>query len=101
MARNRLVTVADAEGWVHHHGNVFRCPVYLSARDGGGFTATAAVLPGVRGHGTTEAEALSRVTEALRVAIAAHKATAERVPWLNPPLKPEPGAVTRWVFPHV
>jgi predicted RNase H-like HicB family nuclease len=101
MAINKMVTLADSGGWVEHRGDVFRCAVYLYPRDGGGFTAAAAVLPGVTGSGNTEAEALLRVTEALEGAIAIHKAATRTVPWENPPLKPAPGAVTRWIFPHI
>jgi predicted RNase H-like HicB family nuclease len=101
MAINKMLTIADADGWVEHHGDVFRCPVYLHPRDGGGFTATVAVLSGVNASGTTEAEVLLRVTEALESAIAVHKSATGTVPWINTPLKPATGTVVRWVFPHV
>jgi hypothetical protein len=63
--------------------------------------AVAAALPGVVGIGANETEALADVTRAFKTAIERYTAGGGQIPWLQNPAEPEPGAVTRWVFPEV
>src|SRR4051795_13117149 len=87
---------ADEGAWQEHHGDAYRCPVYLT-EDNGRYTASAATLGGIVAEGATEAEALAKVTAALATSISGHKAAGRPIPWTGP--APEkPGTLTRWVI---
>jgi predicted RNase H-like HicB family nuclease len=89
---------SDADDWKGHHGNLYRCQVYLYHEKEGGFSAVAAGLPGVASQGETERQALANVAEALAGVISVYKEGGGKVPWADKPREPEPGAITRWVF---
>jgi predicted RNase H-like HicB family nuclease len=91
---------SDAGGWKGHHGNLYRCRVYLypDPEGEGGFSAVAAGLPGVASQGETERQALANIAEALAGVISVYKESGGKVPWADRPREPEPGAITRWVF---
>ena len=87
---------ADGE-WKEHHGDTYRCVVYLTSVPGG-YSARAPTLPGIVAQGGTEQEALANVQQALVAAIKGYKATGGRIPWTEAPSEETPGATVRWVF---
>ena len=86
--------------WRQHKGDMYRCMVYLTPEDEGGFSVVAAQLPGVASQGSTEQEALANIVEAFEGAIAVYKEMGQGIPWTKTPLEPERGAVLRWVIVH-
>jgi hypothetical protein len=96
----RSVTVTDSSEPTRPAGKVFRCQVNLSQREGV-FVAVAAALPGVAGVGATETESLADIVRAFKVVLPRYLSAAGKIPWLAEPVEPEPGGVTRWVFPEI
>jgi len=86
--------------WQEYKGGVYRCLVYLTEEDEGGFSVVAAQLPGVASQGDSEQEALANIVEAFQGAIEVYKEQGAGIPWLKTPEEPERGAVQRWVIVH-
>jgi predicted RNase H-like HicB family nuclease len=87
-----------ADDWKEHHGNLYRCQVYLYHEKEGGFSVIAASLPGVASQGETEQQALANITEAFAGVISVYEESGGKIPWTDRPREPGPGAVARWVF---
>src|SRR5438046_2445876 len=96
MTPKKIQLIDDAGGWSVYTGGVYRCQVFLSKQDDGGFLAVVAPLADVTARGATESEALANVTAALVNAIPTRR-TSAGVPWTEPPM-PQPDALVRWVF---
>lgn len=93
--RNARFVELGPDGWVEHHGDLYRVPVHLTA-EGGGAVAAAARLAGVVGRGATPAEALEDAGRQAAAVIRAAKAAGRPIPWTDPVPAP-PGAVTRYL----
>ena len=93
---NALTIISAEGGWTEHHGDAYRCPIYLFASPTG-FSAKAATLPGVAAQGPTAKDALEGVEKALAVAISDFKKTG-RIPWSEMATESPEGSLTRWVI---
>lgn len=99
---SKMIDLGGAPGdWSEYNGNLFRCQVYLTPEEDGGFSAVAATLPGIASEGDTEKEAMEAIREALEAAITEYLSAGETVPWLSTPRDASPGSLTRWVFARV
>ena len=96
-----LLKEDEMDKWQEHSGNVYRCAVHLIPEQGGGFSAVAPLLSGAASQGETEAEALTKITEALAAVIATYRGEGQPIPWKDHLPEPESGVLTRWVFVHV
>lgn len=97
----RVVDVPDPGTPPPAGGKKYRCEVHLYPRNGAGFLAVAAGLPGVAAFGATEAEALAAITTEFVEVIRSHTAGGGSIPWLIEPLPPRSGGFVRVVFPQV
>lgn len=84
--------------WQQYKGGVYRCMVFLTAKEAGSFSVVAAHLPGVAGRGSSEREALANVVEAFASAIRLYRDRGVGVPWMKTPVDHERGALERWVI---
>lgn len=80
---------------------VYNCHVYLAKKDEGIFVVRVSTLNGITGSGKTEREALQKAVAAFKTVVAGHHARGEPIPWLEPPLQPEPGEQPRWIAVHL
>jgi hypothetical protein len=88
--------VAGADGWIEHHGDAYRYPVFVTT--GPPYTAASATHPAATCTGGTEADALAAVTAELARLVGAAKSTGGNTPRTDPAATPPPGAVRRWVI---
>lgn len=81
---------------------VFNCIVIVSPRDAEGLVlARAAELAGMEGRGKSEREALSQVVAQFKDFVSRHYAAGDEIPWLKPPLAPQPGDQQRLIAVHL
>jgi predicted RNase H-like HicB family nuclease len=97
----RLNSVSDVDAVELSGRKMYRCQVYLYPKEPSGYSAVVPVLLGIQGHGQNEQEALDDVTRILEGVIPTYTNRGERIPWLEDPADPEPGAMIKWVFPKV
>lgn len=89
----------DSASWAKPERTTYRCPVYLSRREDGGYSAIAPVLADTHCEGATEDEALENITRILEDAIHQFTSRGPGMPWIASPSAPEPGMLFRFVFP--
>ena len=81
---------------------VFNCIVIVSPRDAKGMiSAVAAELAGIAGRGKSEREALAQVVAQFKDLVSRRYAAGDEIPWLKPPLAPQPGEVQRFIAVHL
>lgn len=81
---------------------VFNCVVIVSPRDTEGLvTARAAELAGMQGRGKSEREALAQVVAQFKDFVSRRYAAGDEIPWLKPPLTPQPGEQQRFIAVHL
>jgi hypothetical protein len=81
---------------------VFNCIVIVSPRDSEGLVAArAAELAGMEGRGKSEREALAQVVAQFKNFVTRRYAAGDEIPWLKPPLAPQPGEQQRFIAVHL
>jgi predicted RNase H-like HicB family nuclease len=81
---------------------VYNCHVLVSPRDEQGIVvARVATLANVTGQGKTEREALQNLVGAFKSAMARHHQSGAPIPWLDPPVEPQPDQQQRWIAVHL
>ncbi len=87
-------------GWTHYEEGTYLCRVFLVHLPQGGLQATALRMPDVTATGSSETEAIERITEALTAAVRQRTPAGAHPPWV-PLLKPPLGALLRAVVIHL
>lgn len=65
------------------------------------YLARASKLANIEAEGTTEREALLKVVAAFKAKLLKHHQQKTEIPWLDPPLEPQPGDLERWIPVHL
>ena len=93
--------ISASEPGQSSNGGVYRCMVYITPEEEGGFSAVAANLPGAASQGDTEEEALANITEALHGVLESYQEMGEKIPWLTTPRqKAQETTKSHWVVVH-
>lgn len=101
MAENSQEPAARSTASPRADVPVFNCHVFLSPpNERGLITARVATLAGVAGQGHGEREALRSVVAQFKAAVGGYLTRCEAIPWLDPPLAPQPGETQRYVPVH-
>lgn len=87
--------VIEEPAWEHHHGDVYRCVVFINPEANGGFRAVPARLPEAAATGATEQEALDAAVTAVEAAFRSR--TNGTPPWTQLAPEPPPAALVRSV----
>ncbi|QDU95655.1 hypothetical protein [Lignipirellula cremea] len=80
---------------------VFRCQLLVSRNEQGQVTARCANLRDVAGQGESERMALQRAVAAFKAVAVQHEGKKDAMPWIDPPLAPEPGELERFLAVHL
>lgn len=80
---------------------VFNCLVYVGPSPDGGVRARVANLPGLQVEATSERQALTRIVPAFKQRVSEFLHAQSAIPWIEPPLEPAEGEVTRFIPVHL
>ena len=80
---------------------VFNCPVYVGPSPDGGVRARVANLAGLQVDGSNERQALTRIVPAFKQRVSEFMNARSEIPWIEPPLEPEPAEQTRFIPVHL
>lgn len=80
---------------------VFNCIVYVSRDSAGHVRARVANLAGLEFTAGSEREALSKTVPAFKQRVTELTQSGTQIPWIEPPLPPDPGEQTRFVPVHL
>ena len=80
---------------------VFNCLVYVAAGPEGGVQARVGNLAGLQVEAANEREALAKIIPAFKQQLGELMQTGTPIPWIEPPLDPEPAEQTRFIPVHL
>ena len=80
---------------------VFNCLVYVGPLPDGGVRARVANLAGLQVAASNERQALSRIVPAFKQRVSEFMNAQSEIPWIEPPLEPEPAEQTRFIPVHL
>ena len=81
---------------------VFNCHILLSSPNADGqMTARVSNLPHLVAEGTNERLLLQDLVTRFKATIIQHRDLGDDIPWVLPPLSPQPGDRQRWIPVHL
>ena len=80
---------------------VFNCLVYVGPLPDGGVRARVANLAGLQVDASNERQALSRIVPVFKQRVSEFMNAQSAIPWIEPPLDPEPAEQTRFIPVHL
>jgi len=80
---------------------VFNCLVYVAAGPEGGVQARVGNLAGLQVEAANEREALAKIIPAFKQRVSEFMNAQSAIPWIEPPLDPEPAEQTRFIPVHL
>lgn len=80
---------------------VFNCLVYVAAGPDGGVQARVGNLAGLSVEAANEREALAKIIPAFKQQLGELMQSGTPIPWIDPPLDPDPAEQTRFIPIHL